>query len=980
WGSFGTGDGQFSSPFGVAVDPDGNVYVTDALNNRTQKFSSDGDYLAQWGGPGTGNGQFNIPTGIAVDAAGNVYVADYGNSRVQKFTSEGGYLTQWGGISGPYGIAVNADGSRVYVSEVQTTRVRIFDTAGTPLGSFGGPGTGDGQVDYPLFIAVDAAGSVYVADTGNDRVQKFTSAGDFVTKWGSRGSGDGQFDKPAGIAVDSSGFVYVADWVNNRVEKFASDAVPVEANFTANTTSGTAPLAVAFTDASTGDGITNRSWTFGDGETSTETNPFHTYTAAGNYTVNLTVTGASGTDSEEKAEYITVSPPARDKGYFLVSTVPAGAEINFRSSKGDLHYKGTTSAGPLNVTVLLPGQPQTQIVATLAGYRAAVWNITQYPAPGETVPVDLTLEPIAPPAPVANFTANATLGTAPLAVAFTDTSTGDGIANRTWTFGDGATSTERSPVHVYAAAGNYTVNLTVANAGGQDSEERQGYIRVMPDLPPVGGDRSYYLVSTVPAGAEIYFEGLGGTRYHQGNTSAGPLNVTLCRSCTPMRKVVATMPGYLEAAYAITAYPARGETVAVCLTRERGTDAPFPGPHVPSARIEAEDFDTGGEGVAYHDAEPANLGGAYRPAEGVDIETANGVTDVGWTRAGERLTYTVDTTIAGSFSLTLRAANPDPARKSVLVLLDGEPVTEVDVRSTGGWTSYAEFGGIEPLPLRAGRHTVTLAFEGTERINLDWLLLSAGQVPAGGGQPYPSVHAVPGRVEAEDYDTGGFADTTPANEGGAYRHDAVDIERGGSNYDVGWIRPGEYLQYSVDAAAAGTYTVSIRVANPGSAVPVSVRVNGGARVLTVPATGSFGAWQTATLADVPLAAGRNTVRVETGRAGSFNLDYLEFATGTPTPTVTATPTGAAGASFTASPLSASKGTAVKFTLSPAAGKTVKSAWWSFDAPAHLTTWNSRATNPTFFYPAAGSFSPYVKIVYTDNSVEEVRRAGYIRAT
>ncbi len=89
---------------------------------------------------------------------------------------------------------------------------------------------------------------------------------------------------------------------------------------------------------------------------------------------------------------------------------------------------------------------------------------------------------------------------------------------------------------------------------------------------------------------------------------------------------------------------------------------------------------------------------------------------------------------------------------------------------------------------------------------------------------------------------------------------------------------------------------------------------------------------------------------------------------------------AGGASFTAAPLTAPKGSAVKFTLAPASGKTVSAAWWSFDAPAHLNTWNSRATNPTFFYPSAGTFSPLVKITYTDGSTETVQRTNYVRAT
>jgi hypothetical protein len=115
---------------------------------------------------------------------------------------------------------------------------------------------------------------------------------------------------------------------------------------------------------------------------------------------------------------------------------------------------------------------------------------------------------------------------------------------------------------------------------------------------------------------------------------------------------------------------------------------------------------------------------------------------------------------------------------------------------------------------------------------------------------------------------------------------------------------------------------------------VTVSVNGAARTLTVPATGSFRTWQTAALAGVTLNAGRNTVRVDTGTAASFNFDYMEFVAGgtvQPPTTVITTPTTTASsgsATFVAAPTTARKGQAVKFTVTPKAGKTIKSAWWS----------------------------------------------------
>ena len=72
------------------------MYVVDTLNNRIQKFNSNGTFITKWGSKGTADGQFNFPDGIAVDSSGNVYVADDGNNRIQKFDSNGTFITKWG--------------------------------------------------------------------------------------------------------------------------------------------------------------------------------------------------------------------------------------------------------------------------------------------------------------------------------------------------------------------------------------------------------------------------------------------------------------------------------------------------------------------------------------------------------------------------------------------------------------------------------------------------------------------------------------------------------------------------------------------------------------------------------------------------------------------------------------------------------------------------------------------------------------------
>jgi sugar lactone lactonase YvrE len=229
WGSYGAGDGQFFSPHSIAIDGSGYVYVVEHLNDRVQKFTSDGTFVTKWGSTGTDNGQFSFPAGIGVDGAGYLYVADHSNHRVQKFTSDGTFVTKWGSegsangqFTYPVGVAVDAAGY-IYVAEYSGHRVQKFTSDGTFVTKWGSQGSADGQFTYTLGIAVDSAGYVYVADHFGERVQKFTSDGTFVTKWGSPGSADGQFYRPAGIAVDSAGYVYVVEYGNNRIQKFASD-------------------------------------------------------------------------------------------------------------------------------------------------------------------------------------------------------------------------------------------------------------------------------------------------------------------------------------------------------------------------------------------------------------------------------------------------------------------------------------------------------------------------------------------------------------------------------------------------------------------------------------------------------------------------------------------------------------------------------------------------------------------------------------
>jgi tripartite motif-containing protein 71 len=231
WGSGpGVADGQFDFPRGVAVDTLGNVYVADTHNNRIQKFSSTGTFLATWGSAGSGNGEFSGPSGVAWsslslgrDQFGTVYVADTGNNRIQSFTSSGTFLRESSpqGLQGPRGVATSAAGN-VYVADTDSNRILEFDpNINSRIRTWGSLGLADSQFDHPSGVAVDTLGNVYVADTGNNRIQEFSSTGTFIAKWGSFGSGDGQFKQPRGVAAGTFGNIYVADTGNDRIQKLS---------------------------------------------------------------------------------------------------------------------------------------------------------------------------------------------------------------------------------------------------------------------------------------------------------------------------------------------------------------------------------------------------------------------------------------------------------------------------------------------------------------------------------------------------------------------------------------------------------------------------------------------------------------------------------------------------------------------------------------------------------------------------------------
>jgi hypothetical protein len=370
-----------------------------------------------------------------------------------------------------------------------------------------------------------------------------------------------------------------------------------------------------------------------------------------------------------------------------------------------------------------------------------------------------------------------------------------------------------------------------------------------------------------------------------GGESATPIKTGLTGTSVTDTGLVNGTAYYYEVA-AVNSVGTSGLSSEASATPAEPSEGPYSGtPAAIPGTVQAENYDTGGQGVAYNITSTNGSANSYR-SDGVDLETTTdtgGGYDLGWTSGGQWFKYTVNVATAGTYTVTYRVANGTTSNGS-LHIQDASATNlsgSITVAPTGGWQTWSTVTGAITLP--AGQQVLTVS-QDTGNFNINWIgfaLQSSGETPYGG-----TAAAIPGTVQTENYDTGGegvgYHVTSTNGSANSYRSDGVDLETTtdtGGGYDLGWSAAGQWFRYTVNVALSGTYTASFRVAN-GTTSNGSFHLQNasGANLsgpVTVAPTGGWQTWTTVT-ANVTLPAGQQVLAFYED-TGGYNVNSMSFA-------------------------------------------------------------------------------------------------------
>lgn len=246
----------------------------------------------------------------------------------------------------------------------------------------------------------------------------------------------------------------------------------------------------------------------------------------------------------------------------------------------------------------------------------------------------------------------------------------------------------------------------------------------------------------------------------------------------------------------------------------------------------------------------------YTAMQGVQSETTadtGGGSDVGWIDNGDWMDYNTYVPTNGTYTVKFRIATPNNGAALQIRKADGSVLTTLNIPNTNSYQNWVTLSA--EIPLTAGDQVLRVISVAAPVWNLNWIQLDSGSIAA---------KPIPAKIEAETYDAmqGIQMEKTADTDGGL---------------DVGWIDNGDWLDYTVNAAYSGVYTVSLRIATPNIGAKLEIRNSAGTvlSAVTVPITGGYQTWSSLSTS-VSLPAGKQTLRIISTTPAIWNLNWINF--------------------------------------------------------------------------------------------------------
>ncbi len=613
---------------------------------------------------------------------------------------------------------------------------------------------------------------------------------------------------------------------------------------------------------------------------------------------------------------VAITAPANGATVSATVTVSANASDNVGVAGVQFYVDGATlgaedTAGPYSVSwdttsAANGSHTLTAIARDAAGNRTTSATVTV--TVSNTIP-DTTPPTVAITAPANGATVSATVSVS------ANASDNVGVAGVQF-YVDGATLGAEDTASPYSvswdttsvANGSHALTAIARDAAGNRTTSATVTVTVSnttPDTtPPTVAITAPAAGATVSATVNVSANasdnvGVAGVQFYVDGTTLGAEDTATPYSVSWDTTRVA------NGAHALTAVARdaagnRTTSAAVSVTVSNATAGRLPYYGTPfqiPGTFQAEDFDKGGEGVAYHDNTPGNQGGYYRLSEDVDIISpyAGGYV-VNNFETGEWMEYTINVASSGTYSIEALVSSMF-SNSQFHVSIDGVDKTGlVNAPNTGLWTTF-QWIGKSGISLAAGQHILRLTAD-VQYFNVDAMRITA--ITINRSPYYGTPFQIPGTFQAEDFDKGGegaaYHDNTPGNQGGLYRttEDVDIISPYAGGYVVNNFETGEWMEYTINVTGSANYRIEALVSSTYSNSQWHVSIDGVDKtgLVTTPNTGLWTTFQWVGIGGISLAAGQHILRLSAD-VQYANVDALritqEVAPATPTPADTTPP-------------------------------------------------------------------------------------------